>query len=212
MGKKGLFPCPQPGCSYVSNDKSNYLRHLQNIHSIGVQWFCCSFKGCAARFKMKGNLTYHMGVVHRNEENTQKTHVPPSLQPVACHFPNCTHVAPTQSSLTRHYQTHNVGVTWYFCDVKNCDYFNKRRNRIRGHYATRHPDLIFEPENMIAKRDPNNHMGDLLKRETIHGGAKPFKCEYCDKGFARKQNLTVHERTHTGENRSSVNIVKSALM
>ena len=35
--------------------------------------------------------------------------------------------------------------------------------------------------------------------QRTHTGVKPYVCTYCNKAFAVKSALTVHERSHTGE-------------
>ena len=37
-----------------------------------------------------------------------------------------------------------------------------------------------------------------------HSGEKPHKCQYCNKGYIKKSDCTIHERTHTGETNSLI--------
>ncbi len=36
-------------------------------------------------------------------------------------------------------------------------------------------------------------------RRSVHTNERPFKCDYCDKGFTKSYALTRHRRQHTGE-------------
>ncbi|KAA3676425.1 uncharacterized protein DEA37_0014260 [Paragonimus westermani] len=40
---------------------------------------------------------------------------------------------------------------------------------------------------------------ELTRHQRIHTGAKPFKCSQCQREFSRSDHLTTHTRTHTGE-------------
>ncbi|KAF6775080.1 Early growth response protein 1 [Paragonimus kellicotti] len=40
---------------------------------------------------------------------------------------------------------------------------------------------------------------ELTRHQRIHTGAKPFKCNQCQREFSRSDHLTTHTRTHTGE-------------
>ena len=40
---------------------------------------------------------------------------------------------------------------------------------------------------------------DLSRHKPIHTGAKPFKCDLCEKGFTESGKLIKHKQSHTGE-------------
>lgn len=40
---------------------------------------------------------------------------------------------------------------------------------------------------------------ELTRHERIHTGQKPFQCKICGRAFSRSDHLTTHVRTHTGE-------------
>ena len=41
---------------------------------------------------------------------------------------------------------------------------------------------------------------DLKRHMWVHEGLKPYKCEFCDAKFSRKNNLKWHRNTHTNKN------------
>ena len=44
-----------------------------------------------------------------------------------------------------------------------------------------------------------NRSDELTRHERIHTGQKPFQCDLCQRKFSRSDHLTTHLRTHTGE-------------
>lgn len=42
--------------------------------------------------------------------------------------------------------------------------------------------------------------GNLVRHEkVVHRGERPFPCDKCEKAFAYKADLVIHDRSHTGE-------------
>ena len=47
---------------------------------------------------------------------------------------------------------------------------------------------------------------DVISRSGVHKRAKPYECEICQKTFDRRQHLSMHKRTHSGERLFECNI------
>lgn len=84
-------------------------------------------------------------------------------------------------NLERHYQVHNIEREKLKC---HCGVKCVTKQSYRAHWKNSHPNKPFE-----------NPLEDV--KETVNEIEFPlFSCDYCKKGFKRKDNLNVHMRSH----------------
>lgn len=124
-----MFKCDQ--CNYVSKQKNNLTRHVQNVH-LKLSPFACT--QCDAEFKQRSNLKQHMLSVHKKEK------------PFTC--PECNFKCSFKQVLQRHINckhkkmTHREARMELYCEhnkqKQSCKYCNPIghaakliRNRIR---------------------------------------------------------------------------------
>ncbi|KAH8354362.1 hypothetical protein KR084_009007 [Drosophila pseudotakahashii] len=103
----------------------------------------------------------------------------------------------------------------------HCPRTFKRKDTLRRHMQAFHPtEAVFKtdesPESSarkrIAKRRDCPYCGLSFPVSSLtihirrHTGENPYKCEQCDKGFPRSQDLSLHMRQHTGERPSECKI------
>ncbi|XP_050349482.1 uncharacterized protein LOC126772924 isoform X1 [Nymphalis io] len=170
----------------------------------------CSVSNCHVRLKDANNLSYH-----------RKCHQNNQLQ-----CPECSKLFLTVQQLHTHlWKTHTVDLELPTCNI--CGYKTYKRYRLVNIHMRCHDKfkeytcLIctkkFKNSNQLSKhrmthkRDETRAQCHICQREfsnerqlrnhvaAVHERLKPFKCCNCDYTAARKEELKLHLRSHTGD-------------
>jgi len=108
----------------------------------------------------------------------------------------------TKSNYQKHMKLH-IDRQPHMCDQCPARYSDKRY--LKKHVARNHS------ESTNSDTEPKSHVCDVCDEVfpsarflTMHSKEKhfkvlPFKCQYCEKGFIKKQGLDKHEMLHRGE-------------
>ena len=167
------YECHQ--CGYSSKIKSKLLRHLADVHQMGVKYRCGI---CSKGFGEEANLVAHLRV-HTGERPFQCT---------VCRK-NFKH----QSHLTVHERVHN-GDRPYECTVCS-KRFTQHVNLIR-HERIHNEERPYTCSICGKTFRQKIH---LTVHERVHSGEKPYECTVCSKRCTTKSNLVSHQRVHSGE-------------
>lgn len=106
--------------------------------------------------------------------------------------PICSRVLSTIANLNNHIALHSR-VTF---DCKSCDAKFQSTKELNEHSKAEHTNEWRRLCSECGTSFRNNF--DLRKHSSVHTGARPFKCEYCERCFSRRDILRDHERRHTG--------------
>lgn len=176
------FTCS--ACSYWTDNRSNLLLHIHNVHLKNFLYYCGV---CGKGFNSKWDRLEHEAL-HNSEK-----------KPHACVV--CQHKFSYSKNLLSHQiRYHNAMVTGAYlenqCSV--CKKIFGKKATLENHVRINH-DLKLKPQmcDKCGKCFPNNHKLGLHYR--THTGFKPFACDACKKCFRTKQLLDEHIRIHTGE-------------
>ena len=163
----------------VKNELELFSCNFCDLHFDTESVFKLHMNSCQKSFKTKSDYDKHQELVHGKEPDGK------SLD---------------SSSLP---QKQNLSVSKtsnksFKCS--ECDEIFRWRAEYRRHAELVHGQKITDPlvpchicqKQIVAKR-LNEHI------KSVHGNERPYKCDQCDKKFAKPSELRNHMRTHTGE-------------
>ncbi|XP_035293651.1 zinc finger protein 64 isoform X7 [Cricetulus griseus] len=187
--------CCYPGCQFkTAYGMKDMERHLK-IHTGDKPHKC---EVCGKCFSRKDKLKTHM-----------RCHT--GVKPYKCK--TCDYAAADSSSLNKHLRIHSDERP-FKCQI--CPYASRNSSQLtvhlRSHTASASDDKVPKPSDLSAE-DSDTQQGPAVpvpletKEQTAtlgertfnccYPGDKPHKCDFCDKCFSRKDNLTMHMRCHT---------------
>ena len=115
-------------CSYRAKVKDHLRRHKANKHDIDVTWHFCGIDGCRYRAKQRGNLLQHRSMNHPLHEQWR-----------VCNMPECTFRTVHGREMEFHLvYKHNFNVRWFYCDINECPRRFESIDGIKEHLRDTH--------------------------------------------------------------------------
>ncbi|CAL7933989.1 unnamed protein product [Xylocopa violacea] len=171
---KGKFPCII--CGLICSRKETLRSHFVRKHTQHYEFSC---EQCGKAFKIKGDLTTHTRLNHREP-------------PVMCDV--CGKTCRNSHSLYTH-QKHAHYKAKYECPV--CRRRLVTKENLDQHVLTQHEKKEKSVCEECGKTFFENH--DFRKHMRIHTGDKPYSCSVCARAFTTHSSLSQHLLLHTGE-------------
>uniref|UniRef100_A0A1E1W141 C2H2-type domain-containing protein n=1 Tax=Pectinophora gossypiella TaxID=13191 RepID=A0A1E1W141_PECGO len=209
-----LKPCLSVGpisCTLKDHDlKDHSLSEHEREMKLGK---LCSVNNCVLRLKDENKLAYHRKC-HRNGQ---------------LHCPECVKVFVTVEVLHTHlWKEHAVDIELPTCEICGFKTYSKYRlynvhmkchRKIKA-YSCPHCSKCFKNSNQLAKHKMIHKKEEVVPTTTqcsicqlqfsserrmkahvaaVHEKLRPFKCPQCDFTAARKPEIKLHLRSHTGD-------------
>ncbi|XP_066243570.1 zinc finger protein 64 isoform X3 [Saccopteryx leptura] len=208
--------CCYPGCQFkTAYGMKDMERHLK-IHTGDKPHKCEVCGKCFSRKdKLKTHMRCHTGVkpykcktcdyaAADSSSLNKHLRIHSDERPFKCQI--CPYASRNSSQLTVHLRSHTASELDHDAPKPSCP--SADSSDAQKAPAAALPSESKEPTATLAERTfnccyPGCHfktvhgMKDLDRHLRIHTGDKPHKCEFCDKCFSRKDNLTMHMRCHT---------------
>lgn len=114
--------------------------------------------------------------------------------------PNCPRLYSKRETLASHQKTHQNPISF---ECSQCEKSFTRKDNLLRHMITHKAGEGNRKHNY--KRGLCPFCGESFPQASLiihirrHTGEKPYKCDLCDKGYPRSQDLMIHKRSHTGE-------------
>ncbi|XP_076174622.1 LOW QUALITY PROTEIN: uncharacterized protein LOC143150322 [Ptiloglossa arizonensis] len=163
-------------CGLICSRKETLRSHFVRKHTQRYEFSC---EQCGKEFKIKGDLTTHTRLNHREP-------------PVICDV--CGKTCRNSHSLYTH-QKHAHYKAKYECPV--CHRRLVTKENLDQHVLTQHEKKEKSVCEECGKTFFENH--DFRKHMRIHTGDKPYSCTVCARAFTTHSSLSQHLLLHTGE-------------
>jgi KRAB domain-containing zinc finger protein len=188
------YSCDVEDCDYSSKDKSNFQRHQQLTHHLGVKWFGCTEKLCDKRFKDKRTLREHISSCHSDQSDWFE-----------CPEKDCDFKCSRKAGLDQHRKNiHEEPRIWYECSEEGCDYRGKTKYALQGHIHRNH-------DSDAVKYMCSECNYSSINRTTVKGHERavhqkidrwfPCDIEKCEEKFSTKMDLRYHKAVEHDINR-----------
>ncbi|XP_073811204.1 uncharacterized protein isoform X2 [Musca autumnalis] len=163
------YPCQF--CEKVCDTKMSLAVHIARVHNNNN----IKCQHCKKSYKTDKELKEHL----------QRMHVTVQCQ-------KCDKVFKNQRNLTSHEQLVHENKKRYFCS--HCEKGYYYQSELKAHEKNVHPNTTYNCElcNFVTTYPKSLE----IHRVSKHTEEFPFQCEFCKKGFARKQLLVMHMKRH----------------
>jgi KRAB domain-containing zinc finger protein len=204
------------GCEFCDKTYRSIhkLKAHKSTHNI-IAMFECNI--CHKKLKTEGTLSYHKRTVHRDDNEKKfkcefcgkafwsrsdmKIHLRMHTndRPFLCHI--CSKTFKCSGHLINHNKSIHEDRHWlcHVCGIR----FKTKRKYLEHGYTTGH---VKEAKPLDVRTWTCEECGKIFARKNdlkihlrIHSGVKPYQCADCDKAFRCYNHLKQHKVTHTGE-------------
>uniref|UniRef100_A0A1I7YDY9 GDNF-inducible zinc finger protein 1-like n=1 Tax=Steinernema glaseri TaxID=37863 RepID=A0A1I7YDY9_9BILA len=184
-------------CEQSFTLKQNVQQHIFNFHGLRstspdrnhidrrFKRFLC--EKCDKIFKTKEMAENHFKKVHKKPVHNEK-------KILQCNY--CQKVYPTNTQLKEHISIVHFNERKFVCD--QCGSAFGRRGGLRRHIQMVHIGTLYD-----CPYEDCDHPGYKCPKalaahvRAVHTGDRPFLCSQCDRSFVRRNDLKVHEVTHS---------------
>uniref|UniRef100_A0A8D0H8S7 Zinc finger protein 142 n=1 Tax=Sphenodon punctatus TaxID=8508 RepID=A0A8D0H8S7_SPHPU len=167
--------CFQGGCSYGTEDRKEFLRHLKEVH--GIKAVECKYHACSLLFGTAEAMEAH-----------RKTHY-------AFHCQQCDFICSNKHVFRKHKKQGHTGSEQLQCSF--CPYATFNPVEFHDHVGKMHAN---EKIHKCAECSfATAHKRVLIRHMLLHTGEKPHKCELCDFTCRDVSYLSKHMLTHSDD-------------
>ena len=177
--KKNLV-CSFCNKDFSGNGRQAYVQYQAHYYThLETKPFTCNV--CSRGFIRKADLDRHK-IIHTD-----------NYSPHRC--AQCGAVFASEANLSKHMHKHDR--LTLSCD--KCGQQFARPATLEKHVLVCQTETSCEICGKVFKCLSKNVKSRYQEHMFIHTGEKPYKCQFCDRGFRDRSTRRKHERTHTGE-------------